>query len=130
MKPGDVLKYAEKNGAVMIDCKFIDFPGTWQHITYPIGRLESGLSEGFGFDGSSIRGWQAINNSDMLMVPDPTTAVMDPFLATPTLSLICDIQDPITRDPYGRDPRSIAKRAEAYLRSTGIADVSYFGPEA
>jgi glutamine synthetase len=130
MKPGDVLKYAEKNGAVMIDCKFIDFPGTWQHITYPIGRLESGLSEGFGFDGSSIRGWQAINNSDMLMVPDPTTAVMDPFLEVPTLSLICDIQDPMTREPYGRDPRSIARRAEAYLKATGIADIAYFGPEA
>src|SRR4030095_4649029 len=89
-KPGDVLKYAEKSGAVMIDCKFIDFPGTWQHITYPIGRLESGLEEGFGFDGSSIRGWQAINNSDMIMIPDPATAVMDPFLARPTLSLVCD----------------------------------------
>jgi glutamine synthetase len=130
MKPGDVLKYAEKHGAKMIDCKFVDFLGTWQHITYPIWRLESGMEEGFGFDGSSIRGWAAINNSDMLMLPDPASAMIDPFLALPTLSLICDIVDPITREPYGRDPRSIAKKAEAYLRSTGIADTAYFGPEA
>ena len=130
MKPGDVLKFAEKNGAVMIDCKFIDFPGHWQHITYPIGRLESGMEDGFGFDGSSIRGWQAINNSDMLMIPDPETAVMDPFLERPTLSMICDIVDPITREGYGRDPRGLARRAEAFLRSTGIADTAFYGPEA
>jgi glutamine synthetase len=114
----------------MIDCKFVDFMGSWQHITYPIGRLEDGLEDGFGFDGSSIRGWQAINNSDMLMLPDPSTAMMDPFLEAPTLSLICDIVDPITRTPYGRDPRGLAKRAEAYLKSTGLADTAYFGPEA
>src|SRR5690349_20427630 len=130
MKPGDVLKFAKENGAVMMDCKFIDFPGTWQHISYPIWRLDSAFDEGFGFDGSSIRGWMAINNSDMLMLPDPATAVMDPFLKQPTLSVICDIVDPITREPYGRDPRSLARRAEAYLRSTGIADTAFFGPEA
>ncbi|HET6612308.1 MAG TPA: type I glutamate--ammonia ligase [Kofleriaceae bacterium] len=130
MKPGDVLKLAKDRGAKMIDCKFIDFPGSWQHITYPIERLEEGMDEGFGFDGSSIRGWQAINNSDMLMLPDPSTAKIDPFLRTPTLSLICDIVDPITRETYPRDPRGVAKKAEAYLRSTGIADTAYFGPEA
>ncbi len=130
MKPGDVLDYAKEHGAVMIDCKFIDFPGSWQHITYPIQRLEEGLEEGFGFDGSSIRGWQSIHNSDMLMVPDPNTAIMDPFLRAPSLSLTCDIVDPVTREAYGRCPRSLAKRAEAYLRSTGLADIAYFGPEA
>lgn len=130
MKPGDVLKLAKEQGAKMIDCKFIDFPGSWQHITYPVARLEDGLEEGFGFDGSSIRGWAAINNSDMLMLPDPATAVMDPFLNTPTLSLTCDIVDPITHETYPRDPRGVAKKAEAYLKSTGIADTAYFGPEA
>lgn len=130
MKPVDVLKYAQEHGAKMIDCKFVDFPGTWQHITYPVERLEAGMEEGFGFDGSSIRGWQAINDSDMLMIPDPTTAMMDPFLKEPTISLICDIVEPITHEPYPRCPRSLAKRAEAYLRSTGIADTVYIGPEA
>src|SRR5690606_21326735 len=117
MKPADVLKYAQEHGAKMLDCKFTDFPGTWQHITYPIERLEEGLEDGFGFDGSSIRGWQAINNSDMLMLPDPRTAMMDPFLEQPTLSLICDVVDPITRDPYGRDPRPPASRAQDPRRS-------------
>ena len=130
MKPGDVLKYAEENGAKMIDCKFVDFLGSWQHITYPIYRLEDCFEEGFGFDGSSIRGWKSINNSDMLMLPDPSTAQMDPFLEVPTLTMICDIVDPMTREPYNRDPRSLARRAEAYLRSTGIADTAFFGPEA
>lgn len=130
MKPGDVLKLAKENGARMIDCKFIDFPGSWQHITYPVERLEEGLEEGFGFDGSSIRGWKAINNSDMLMLPDPSTAMIDPFLRIPTLSLICDVVDPITRETYDRCPRGLAARGEAYLRSTGIADTAYFGPEA
>jgi glutamine synthetase len=130
MKPAEVLKYAEEHGAKMIDCKFTDLLGSWQHITYPIERLEDGLEEGFGFDGSSIRGWQAINNSDLLMLPDPATAIIDPFLKVPTLSMVCDIVDPITREQYGRCPRGLAERAEAYLRSTGIADTAYFGPEA
>ncbi len=130
MKPGEVLKYAEENGCKMMDCKFVDFPGSWQHISYPIERLEEGMEDGFGFDGSSIRGWQAINDSDMLMLPDPVSAKVDPFMKVPTLSLICDIVDPITRAPYDRDPRGLAKRAEAYLKSTGIADTAYFGPEA
>jgi glutamine synthetase len=131
MTPSEVIKYAEKHGAKMIDCKFIDSPGMWQHITYPIYRLtEEIFEEGFGFDGSSIRGWAAINNSDMLMLPDPASAVMDPFLEVPTISLTCNVVDPITREPYGRDPRNIAMKAEKYLKSTGIADTVYFGPEA
>ncbi len=131
MTPSEVIKYAEKHGAKMIDCKFSDFPGVWQHITYPINRLtEDAFEEGFGFDGSSIRGWKAIDSSDMLMLPDPTSANMDPFLQVPTISLICDVVDPTTREPYGRDPRYIAKKAEKYLKSTGIADTVFFGPEA
>ncbi len=130
MKPADVLKFAQENGAKMVDCKFIDLPGSWQHITYPIERLADGLEEGFGFDGSSIRGWKAINNSDMVMMPDPATAQMDPFLKVPTLSIVCDIVDPITNEAYNRCPRSLAKRAESYLKSTGIADTVFFGPEA
>ncbi|MCA9675358.1 MAG: type I glutamate--ammonia ligase [Kofleriaceae bacterium] len=130
MTPAELKKYADKHGIKMIDCKFVDFLGAWQHITYPIERLEDGLEEGFGFDGSSIRGWKAINASDMVMVPDPTTGILDPFLQTPTLSLICDVVDPITREPYGRCPRSLARRAAAYLQSTGIADTAFFGPEA
>ena len=130
MKPADILQYARENGAKMVDCKFVDFPGSWQHISYPIERLEEGLEDGFGFDGSSIRGFQAINNSDMLMVPDPATAVMDPFLKHPTLSVICDVVDPITREPYKRCPRGLARRAVSYLKSTGLADTAYFGPEA
>jgi len=131
MTPSEVIKYAEKHGAKMLDFKFTDLFGIWQHITYPAHRLnEETFEDGFGFDGSSIRGFQAINASDMLMIPDASTAVMDPFLATPTLSLICNIVDPITREPYSRDPRNIALKAEKYLKSTGIADTVYFGPEA
>jgi glutamine synthetase len=122
--------YAAKHGAKMIDCKFVDFLGTWQHITYPIERLEDGLENGFGFDGSSIRGWKAINSSDMLMIPEAATGVIEPFLQTPTLSLICDAVDPITREPYSRCPRSLSKRAVKFLESTGLADKAYFGPEA
>src|SRR5687768_9094855 len=107
MNAAELKKYSEGKGAKMIDCKFVDFLGTWQHITYPIERLEDGLENGYGFDGSSIRGWKAINNSDMLMLPDASTGIIDPFLQTPTLSLICDIVDPITREPYGRCPRSL-----------------------
>jgi glutamine synthetase len=104
--------------------------GQWKHLTYPIERLEEGIEEGFGFDGSSIAGWRAINSSDMLMKPDPSTAVLDPFLKTPTLSILCDVIDPITHESYSRDPRSLAKRATAYLKSTGVADTAFFGPEA
>ncbi|MBA3394914.1 MAG: glutamine synthetase beta-grasp domain-containing protein, partial [Deltaproteobacteria bacterium] len=130
MTPSELNDYVKKHGAKMIDAKFVDFLGQWKHLTYPIERLEEGIEEGFGFDGSSISGWRAINSSDMLMKPDPATAIMDPFLKTPTLSILCDVIDPITHEPYQRDPRSLAKRAVSYLKSTGIADTAYFGPEA
>ncbi len=127
----EVLEYAKENGAVMVDLRFIDLPGVWQHTSVPIHRLEeSSFEEGFGFDGSSIRGYQPINASDMLIVPDASSAKMDPFTQRPTLVLICDIVDPITKEPYPRDPRFIAKKAEAYVRQTGLADTAFFGPEA
>ena len=122
---------AMAKGAAMVDFKFIDFPGTWQHFTIPAETLEADMfTDGLGFDGSSIRGWQAINESDMLVMPDAATAIMDPFTAHPTVSFICDIEDPITREDYSRDPRAVTKRGEAYLKSTGIADTAFFGPEA
>ena len=127
----EALEFAKKNGAVMVDLKFVDFLGTWQHTSVPTHRLEeSSFEDGFGFDGSSIRGFQPINASDMLIVPDASTAQMDPFMAQPTLSLICNIYDPISRQNYPRDPRYIAKKAEAYLKQTGIGDTCYCGPEA
>src|SRR5919197_260 len=127
----DVLALVKERDAKMVDLKFMDFVGIWQHFTIPIAELkEEVFEEGLGFDGSSIRGWQAIHASDMLVVPDATTAVMDPFTKDPTLSLICNIYDPITKEAYSRDPRNIAIKAEKYLKSTGIADTAYFGPEA
>ena len=130
MTPAEVLKYAEKNGAKFVDFKFVDLLGIWQHTTMPMHKLvEDSFSEGFGFDGSSIRGWKAINESDMVFKPDAGSAVMDPFYAQPTFSLICDIEDAVTRQPYSRDPRYIARKAEQYLKSTGIGDTAYFGPE-
>jgi glutamine synthetase len=131
MTPKEVLEFAAKNEAVMVDLKFMDFPGLWQHFSVPIGELsEASFEEGFGFDGSSIRGWQPINASDMLVVPDADTAVMDPFMAHPTLSLICNIVQPTTREPYTRDPRFVARKAEDYLRQTGFGDTAFVGPEA
>ena len=131
MTPKEVLDMAKENGAKVVDLRFMDFPGLWQHFTVPISELtESSFEDGFGFDGSSIRGWQPIHASDMLVVPDPTTAKMDPFYEAPTLVLICNIVDPITREAYSRDPRNIARKAEAYLKSSGIGDIAYFGPEA
>jgi glutamine synthetase len=122
---------AKENGAKMVDLRFMDFPGLWQHFSVPVSEVdESAFEDGFGFDGSSIRGWQPINASDMLVIPDPTTAKMDPFYQEPTLTLICNIVDPITRESYTRDPRYIAQKAEAYLKSTGIGDTAYIGPEA
>jgi len=131
MTPKQVLQMIKEKGTGLIDLKFIDLLGTWQHFTVPISefRDESTFEEGLGFDGSSIRGWQAINASDMLVIPDPNTAVMEPFTKDPTLTMICNIQDPITRADYTRDPRNVARKAEAYLKSTGIADTAYFGPE-
>ncbi len=131
MTVNEAIDFAKKNNTEIVDLKFMDFLGTWQHFSVPVGELEEGLFEdGLGFDGSSIRGWLAINASDMLVVPDPTTARMDPFMQVPTLSMICNIEDPITRERYSRDPRGIALKAEAYLKSTGIGDTVYFGPEA
>jgi glutamine synthetase len=131
MTPKEVLDMAKENGAVVVDLRFMDFPGLWQHFTVPISELEeSSFEDGFGFDGSSIRGWQPIHASDMLVVPDAATAKMDPFYEAPTLVLICNIVDPVTREAYTRDPRNIAQKAEAYLKSSGIGDVAYFGPEA
>ncbi|MEK6608389.1 MAG: type I glutamate--ammonia ligase [Myxococcota bacterium] len=128
--PSDVVKFAEKNGIKMIDLKFTDLPGMWQHFSIPVSQFkEETFDQGVGFDGSSIRGWQAINESDMLVVPDPETARIDPFCEIPTLSLICDILDPVTRQPYSRDPRYVAKKAEKFIRSTGLADTAFFGPE-
>ncbi|MEE4262478.1 MAG: type I glutamate--ammonia ligase [Desulfobacteraceae bacterium] len=131
MTPKEVLDMAKENGAKMVDLRFMDFPGLWQHFSVPIRELEeSSFEDGFGFDGSSIRGWQPIHASDMLVIPDPSTAKMDPFYEVPTLVLICDIADPVTREPYTRDPRNIVKKADAYLKSTGIGDIAYIGPEA
>ncbi|MFZ5569488.1 MAG: type I glutamate--ammonia ligase [Thermodesulfobacteriota bacterium] len=127
----DVFQMAKENGAKVVDIRFMDFPGIWQHFSVPICELEeSNFEDGYGFDGSSIRGWQPINMSDMLVIPDPATAKMDPFFKEPTLVLIGDIVDPITRAPYTRDPRNIAKKAEAFLKSTGIGDTAFIGPEA
>ncbi|MBU6398956.1 MAG: type I glutamate--ammonia ligase [Verrucomicrobia bacterium] len=129
--PKTALEMAKKNGAKMVDVKFVDTFGTWQHFTLPIGELnEEAFSEGLGFDGSSIRGWKSIEASDMLAMPDPDTAFMDPFCAVPTLSLTCTIAETGTREAYTRDPRGIAQRAEKFLVSTGAADTAYFGPEA
>jgi glutamine synthetase len=130
MSPKEVLKLVKEKNAKMVDFKFLDFIGIWQHFSVPVQELSEDLfEEGLGFDGSSIRGWQPIHASDMLVIPDPTTAIMDPFSETPTMSLICNIVDPITKESYSRDPRNIAQKAEAYLKSTGIGDVAYFGPE-
>ncbi len=130
-KGKDVIGLAKDKQAVMVDLKFMDFLGLWQHFTIPIAELtEAVFEEGLGFDGSSIRGWVPIHASDMLVMPDPDTALMDPFMKDPTLSLICNIVDPITKEPYGRDPRFIAQKAERYLRQSGIGDTAYYGPEA
>ncbi len=131
MTPKDVLEFAKEKGVKVVDIRFLDYPGVWQHFSVPISELDEGsFEDGYGFDGSSIRGWQPINASDMLVIPDPSTAQIDPFFEEPTLVLIGNIVDPVTREPYSRDPRNIAKKAEAYLKSTGIGDVAYFGPEA
>jgi len=131
MTPKEAIEMAKKSNAVMLDLKFMDFPGMWQHFSVPISELdESVFEEGFGFDGSSIRGWQPINASDMLVIPDPTTTMLDPFTQHPTITMICNIVDPVTKEPYTRDPRYIAQKAEKYLQSTGLADTAYFGPEA
>ncbi len=125
------LNMLKECNAKMVDFKFVDFPGVWQHFSVPVSELDEGsFEDGFGFDGSSMRGWAPIHASDMLIIPDAKSAIMDPFMSVPTLSFICNIVDPITKEAYTRDPRYIAQKAESYLRSTGLADTAYFGPEA
>lgn len=126
-----VLNFVKANKIKFIDFKFMDFPGQWQHFSVPSSQLDKNSFEnGFGFDASSIRGWKAINESDMLLIPDPETMFVDPFIEIPTISMICDVYEPATKEKYERCPRNIAQKAEAYLKSTGIADTAYFGPEA
>jgi glutamine synthetase len=128
--PREAVEWAGETSAAMVDLKFCDLLGSWQHMSLPVRALdESAFDEGLGFDGSSIRGWQGISESDMLLVPQAETAILDPVTEVPTLSLVCEIVDPLTREPYAKDPRRIARRAEEYLHSTGIADTAYFGPE-
>ena len=129
--PGDVLKLVKDSGIDVIDVRFCDLPGLMQHFSIPAHELEEEVFEdGLGFDGSSIRGFQEIQESDMLLIPDPATAVIDPFREHPTLNINCFVRDPLTGEPYSRDPRYIISKAESYLQSTGLADTAYFGPEA
>ena len=129
--PAEVLEFAAERGVEMVDLKFVDLPGTWQHMTLPIGALDSSdFESGLGFDGSSIRGFQEIHESDMLLLPDSSTAFIDPYYTRSTLSLICSVADPVLGEPYARDPRFVAHKAEQHLVASGIADVAYFGPEA
>ncbi len=129
--PQEVLTLCRNKGVKAVDFRFMDFPGLWQHFTIPIGKLDlDTFEDGLGFDGSSIRGWQAINESDMLVVPQPETAFIDPFTELCTLNMICNIQDPLTREDYTRDPRNVARKAVNYMRSTGVADTCFIGPEA
>ncbi|HEX4807743.1 MAG TPA: type I glutamate--ammonia ligase [Bryobacteraceae bacterium] len=131
MTPKELLDFAKENEVRQFDLRFTDLPGLTQHVTYPISQLsEDSLEDGFGMDGSSIRGWAAINESDMLIIPDTATAFLDPFAETRTVVMLGDIIDPITRQHYDRDPRWIAKKAELYLKNSGIADTAYFGAEA
>ncbi len=128
--PQDVLQLIREHNVQFVDLRFTDLPGTWQHASLPAAHLSAlDFERGIGFDGSSIRGFQAIEESDMLLVPDPKTAFVDPFCSVPTLAIICNVYDPESGEPYSRDPRYIAQKAEAYLRAAGIADVSYWGPE-
>ncbi len=126
-----VIDLVRERGVQVVDVKFSDLPGQWQHFSLPAKDFDADVfEEGLGFDGSSIRGFQAINESDMLLLPDPTSAFVDPVAETPTLSIICDVHEPITRIPYTRDPRHIARKAEAHLIKSGVATMSYWGPEA
>ena len=130
-KPADVMKVIKDQGVEMVDLRLTDVPGSWQHISYPVAHFgEDALAEGKGFDGSSVRGFKVINESDMLIMPDVTTAFIDPFFKAKTLVMICDVMDPVSKEFYPRDPRGIVKKAEAYLKSSGIGDTVYFGPEA
>ncbi|MEZ0392910.1 MAG: type I glutamate--ammonia ligase [Pseudobdellovibrionaceae bacterium] len=131
MTAQEAIQFAKEKGARMVDLKFCDLMGTWQHFTISASQLNTEFfEEGLGFDGSSIRGWRGIEESDMVVMPDPTTAKMDPFMEVPTVSFICDVVLPETLQPYNRDPRQVLKKAMAYLKSVGLADQAYFGPEA
>jgi len=128
--PKEVLALCREKDVKAVDLRFMDFPGLWQHFTIPVGALtEESFEEGLGFDGSSIRGWKAINESDMLVIPQPGSAMIDPFMKHTTLTMICNIQDPITKEDYTRDPRNVARKAANYMASTGVADTAFFGPE-
>jgi glutamine synthetase len=127
----NVMAMIKKHNVKMIDFRFTDLPGQWQHFSIPANTFEEKMfTEGLGFDGSSIRGWQSINESDMLIIPDPATANIDPFIQMKSLSMTCDIYDPLSKEPYSRDPRYIARKATMYLEKTKIADTAFFGPEA
>jgi len=129
--PKAVIEFVNKNEVKMLDLRFTDLPGLWHHVSYPIDQFsEASFEEGFGMDGSSIRGWTAIHESDMLLIPDPSWFMLDPFTEVPTLVMICDVIDPVTRQRYDRDPRYIACKAETYLHSTGLADAAFMGAEA
>jgi glutamine synthetase len=129
--PAEVVRLCEDEGVEIVDFRFCDLPGLMQHFSAPVHQLtEEGFEDGYGFDGSSIRGFQEIQESDMILVPDPNTAVVDPFRQHKTLNINCFVRDPLTGEPYSRDPRYVAKKAEDYLTSTGLADTAYFGPEA
>src|SRR5918998_3928915 len=131
MSVKSILKFAEDEGAAYVNVRFTDLVGAWHHLTFPVEELsERSFEEGFGFDGSSLRGWASIHESDMLLVPDAYRYWVDPFMADKTLCLIADVVDPITKEGYWLDPRGVARRAESYLKFTGIADTAYFGPEA
>src|SRR5260370_28724634 len=131
MNATGVLEFAAKNKVQILDLRFVDLPGIWQHVSFPISELEEdSFKDGFGFDASSIRGWASIHESDMLLIADPSTAFLDPFRDVPTLVMIGDAVVRLSRKPYARDPRGVAKRAEAYLEKSGIEDTPYFGAEA
>jgi glutamine synthetase len=129
--PSDVMAFIAENNVEIIDVKFTDLFGQWQHFSMPASEfdIETAFEDGMGFDGSSIRGFQSIESSDMILLADPSTAVIDPICEAPTLSLVCDIYDPVSREPYSRDSRYVAKKATDYLKASGIADTAYFGPE-
>src|SRR5919106_1256415 len=131
MTPAEVVEFCKNRDIGIIDLKFTDVPGTLQHLSLPLSELnEENLADGYGFDGSSIRGFKAIQESDMLLIPDTNTAVVDPFCQVPTLTMLCNIMEPETRELFSRDPRYISQKAESFLKDSGIADISYWGPEA
>ncbi len=131
LKPKDVVKLMQDKEVKSVDFRFTDYRGKWQHVTFDVSQVDAGtFEEGIMFDGSSIAGWRPINESDMQLIPDAASAVIDPFFAQTTLNIVCDVYDPVTQKPYNRCPRSIARRAEAYVNSIKIADTAYFGPEA